>query len=178
LQREGEDFHLVLVDREKSDLELVPPLLQKWGLDERVTITGRVGRDELADLYRSAELAVSPSLYEGFGFPAAEAMASGVPTIATTGGAFPEVIEHGESGWLVPPGNPVALAEAISMFLRDPLLRTHFGLAGREHIVANFSWRRAAEETLAVYEELIPAARRFPAVQPRVTAAEAEPEAV
>ena len=178
LQREGEPFHLVLVDRALEDLELVPPLLQKWGLDGRVTVTGRIDREELADLYRSAELAVSPSLYEGFGFPAAEAMASGLPTIATTGGAFPEVIEDGEAGWLVPPGNPVALAEAIRMFLRDPDLRDRFGRAGRQHIVRHFNWRRAAEETLAVYEEVMPRRKRTLVVRPAVAAAEAEPEAV
>ncbi|MEX2236729.1 MAG: glycosyltransferase family 4 protein [Dehalococcoidia bacterium] len=168
LQREGEDFHLILVDRAKRDLELVPGLLTKWGLHERVKVTGRISRDELAELYRSAELAVSPSLYEGFGFPAAEAMASGLPTIATTAGAFPEVISDRESGWLVPPGNPVALAEAIRMFLHDPDLREHFGRAGREHIVGKFNWRRAAEETLAVYEEVLPPGRRRAPVRPEV----------
>ncbi|HET9199852.1 MAG TPA: glycosyltransferase family 4 protein [Dehalococcoidia bacterium] len=178
LQREGEDFHLILVDRAKEDLELVPELLTKWGLDDRVTITGRVSRDELAALYRTAELAVSPSLYEGFGFPAAEAMASGVPTIATQAGAFPEVISDREAGWLVPPGNPVALADAIAMFLSSPVLRERFGRAGREHIVRKFNWRRAADETLAVYEEVMPTTRRHIPVQPQVTAAEPEPETV
>ncbi|MPZ23116.1 MAG: glycosyltransferase, partial [Dehalococcoidia bacterium] len=168
LQREGEEFHLVLVDRDKDDLELVPGLLQQWGLDGRVTVTGRLSREELAALYRSSELAVSPSLYEGFGFPAAEAMASGVPTIATTAGAFPEVIEHGESGWLVPPGNPVALAEAISLFLGCRDLRGRFGAAGRSRIAGRFSWQRAAEETIAVYEEVIPPRRRSVAMPRRL----------
>jgi glycosyltransferase involved in cell wall biosynthesis len=100
-------------------------------------------------------LVVSPSLYEGFGLPAAEAMACGTPVIATTGGAFPEVIDHGETGWLVPPGDAGAIAGAIRLLTEDAGLRERLARAGRESILERFSWRRAAEETLAVYQEML-----------------------
>ncbi len=105
-------------------------------------------------LYNRAELVVSPSLYEGFGLPAAEAMSCGRAVIATTAPAFPEVIDHGETGWLVPPADAAALAEAIRMLHEAPGLRRRLGENGSQAIRERFDWRRAAQQTLAVYEEV------------------------
>jgi len=82
-------------------------------------------------------------------------MSCGTPVIATTGGAFPEIIDHDETGWLVPPGDARAIAGAIRMMMDDPALRERLGLAGRAAILQRFNWRKAAEETLAVYEEVL-----------------------
>lgn len=154
LLRDETDFHLTLVDQKKSNLKLVPRLVREYGLQARVTFAGRVPIEELVRLYNRAELVVSPSLYEGFGLPAAEAMACGRAVIATTAPAFPEVIYHEETGWLVPPADAPALADAIRMLLANPSLRRQLGENGREVIRERFDWRRAAQETLAVYEEV------------------------
>lgn len=155
LQNDRRDYQLVLVDNEKSRLKLVPRLVQEYGLWSRVHFTGRVSTEQLVRLYNQATLVVSPSLYEGFGLPAAEAMACETPVIATTGGAFPEVIDHEKTGWLVRPGDADALADGIRLLMDDEELRGRLARAGRQSILERFSWRKAAEETVAVYEELV-----------------------
>ena len=129
-------------------------MVQEYGLSSRVHYIGRIPTEQLVRLYNQATLTISPSLYEGFGLPAAEAMACQTTVIATTGGAFPEIIDHGETGWLVPPGDAGALADAIRLLMDDAGLRQRLGEAGRKSILERFSWRKAAEETLAVYEEV------------------------
>ena len=130
-------------------------LVQGLGIGDRVTFTGHVGADELARLYSSAEIAVTASLYEGFGLPAAEAMACGTPVIATRAGALPEIVgEHG-TGILVPPADPPALAAAIKRLLADRQLRQRMGDAARKRIEESFSWEGAARKTLEVYQEVL-----------------------
>jgi glycosyltransferase involved in cell wall biosynthesis len=108
--------------------------------------------------YAEAEIAVVPSLYEGFGFPAAEAMACGLPTIATTAGALPEIIgENGRTGLLIPPRDPYAIANAIKRLLADPDLRKRMGRAARERIINHFTWDEAAKKLEAVYQKVIDA---------------------
>ena len=152
LLKHRRDLHLTLVDRPIATL--VKSLAQELGIADRITLTGRVSRDELVQLYNRAQLFVSPSLYEGFGLPAAEAMACGTPVVATTAGAFPEVIEDGISGLLVPPGDPAALAGAIERVLDDTKLRRRLGRDGRRRIVDHFSWRETATRTLKLYEDV------------------------
>jgi glycosyltransferase involved in cell wall biosynthesis len=82
-------------------------------------------------------------------------MACGTPVIATTAGAFPEVIDHNETGWLVSPGDARSLAKAIDLLMDDPALRERLGRAARESIVERFNWRRAAQETEALYYEVL-----------------------
>ena len=79
----------------------------------------------------------------------AEAMSCGTPTVATDIGAYREIVEHGKSGWLVPPSNPQALADAIRMMWNDAGLRQRLSEGGRQRIEQKFNWRKAAEETLA-----------------------------
>ncbi len=134
LQDDRRDYQLALVDHERKRLKLVPRLVQEYGLWSRVHFTGHLSTDELVRLYNQATLVVSPSLYEGFGLPAAESMACGTAVIATTGGAFPEVIDHGETGWLVPPGDSHALADAIRLLMEDADLRHRLGAAGRASV--------------------------------------------
>ena len=146
------DLHLTVVDRPNADL--VPKLSEELGIADRVTLTGRVSQEELVRLYNGTQLFVSPSLYEGFGLPAAEAMACGTPVVATTAGAYPEVIEDGVSGLLVPPRDAPALADAIERVLDDASLRHRLGQGGRERIMTYFSWRETAARTLALYQEV------------------------
>jgi len=155
LQDDRRDYQLALVDHKRERLKLVPRLVQQYGLSSRVRFMGHLETEDLVRLYNQATLVVSPSLYEGFGLPAAEAMSCGTPVIATTGGAFPEIIDHAETGWLVPPGDAPAIADAIRMMMDAPDLRDRLGRAGRQAILERFSWRKAAQETLAVYEEML-----------------------
>ena len=94
-----------------------------------------------------------PSLYEGFGLPAGEAMACGVPVISTTGGALPEVV--GDAGILVPPGDARALAEAIRDLLDQPHKRDQLGRAGYARVLEQFTWRNTATNVVQIYREAL-----------------------
>ena len=126
------------------------------GLSEVVHFTGRVASESIASAYAEATLAVVPSVYEGFGFPAGEAMACEVPVVSSRGGALPEVVgEDGRCGMLVPPKNSEALASAIDQLLDQPERRSEMGRAGRARVLEHFTWKRAAERTVDVYQEVI-----------------------
>ena len=104
-------------------------------------------------LYAEASLVVVPSVYEGFGLPAGEAMSCGVPVISTNGGALPEVV--GDAGVIVPVRDPNALALAISELLADEEKRDTLGRAGRERILTHFSWQVAAEQMTQHYQTIM-----------------------
>jgi glycosyltransferase involved in cell wall biosynthesis len=157
LKDRGIDFHLVFKDR--LDAEMAPRLADQLGVRDRLTFVGRLPVDELARLYNEAEVLVSPSVYEGFGLPAAEANACGTPVVATTAGAFPEVIADGETGILVPPADPRALADAIASLLADPARRRAMGGAGARRIAERFSWRACAQKTAALYDDVLSSRR-------------------
>jgi glycosyltransferase involved in cell wall biosynthesis len=126
--------------------------IDRLGLRDSVTFTHGISDDEFVDLYATAELAVVPSLYEGFSLPAAEAMACGVPLVATTGGAVPEIVgADGGAARLVPPADAGALATAMVELLDDPEQRARLGACGRRRAVERFSWTRAAAETVEHY---------------------------
>ena len=147
------DVRLTMVDDPASGF--ASRLVKKYDLQGRVAFTGRLSTEELVKYYNSAEVAVTASVYEGFGLPAAEAMACGVPVVATRAGALPEIVDHGANGILVPPADARALAEAIRQLLLDGALRKRMGEQGRRKIEQRFSWRDAALKTLAVYEEML-----------------------
>jgi glycosyltransferase involved in cell wall biosynthesis len=120
-----------------------------------VTFTGKVSGEVLRQLYTSSAAVILPSLYEGFGLPAAESMACGTPVIATRAGALPEVVGEEGAGILVPTRNPGALAQAVLEVLRDPERREKMGIAGRQRVEKLFTWQRVAERTFEVYKELL-----------------------
>jgi glycosyltransferase involved in cell wall biosynthesis len=130
--------------------------LERLGLTDIVTTITGVSDEDLARLYGEAEIAIVPSLYEGFSLPAIEAMSCGVPVVATTGGALPEVVGvNGETGLLVEPNNPDALVEAIARLLDDAPLRERLGAAGRERVIERFTWQVTAKGTAACYEAIL-----------------------
>jgi glycosyltransferase involved in cell wall biosynthesis len=145
-------FHLRVVHHPWS--KGAPRLVQELGLQGRVSFMEALPTPDLVRQYNRAQVLVSPSLYEGFGLPAAEALACGTPVVATTAGALGEIVEDGVSGLLVPPGHVEALAEAIERLLRDPARCREMGAAGVRRIRERFSWRRTAEETFALYQEV------------------------
>lgn len=112
---------------------------------------------EVVQLYSHAAVFACPSIYEPFGLINLEAMACGTPVVASRVGGIPEVVVDGETGWLVPPGDPAALAEALRVSLADPTRARRMGEAGRRRVEAHFSWDRIAEHTLAVYRDAIAA---------------------
>jgi glycosyltransferase involved in cell wall biosynthesis len=147
--------HLVVVGKRPAEGP-VAQAVERYGLEGAVEFVKGISDAELVDLVRSAEVACVPSLYEGFSLPAAEAMATGTPLVATTGGAIPEVAgPDGETCLAVPPGDPGALAAALGRLLGDPELRQRLGRAGRERVLERFTWARAAEGTVAHYREAI-----------------------
>jgi glycosyltransferase involved in cell wall biosynthesis len=130
--------------------------LDRLGLNDVVTTITGVSDEDLARLYGEAEVAIVPSLYEGFSLPAIEAMSCGVPVVATTGGALPEVVgTSGETGLLVEPNNPEALVDAIRSLLDDPELRERLGAAGRQRVIERFTWQVTARGTAACYDAIL-----------------------
>ena len=142
---------LVVVGRPREG-SIIPAAIERLGLGDAVQFVGGVDHDRIVELYAEAQVAVVPSLYEGFSLPAIEAMACGVPLVATTGGALPEVVgRHDDTALLVPPGDPGSLAAAINRLLDDPALRTRIGLAGRERVFERYTWAATAKGTVEQY---------------------------
>ncbi|MGW7368702.1 glycosyltransferase family 4 protein [Streptomyces sp. NPDC054841] len=157
LRTERPDAHLVVVGKRAEDGP-VAQAIERYGLDGAVEFVKGISDAELVDLVRSAQVACVPSLYEGFSLPAAEAMATGTPLVATTGGAIPEVAgPDGETCLAVPPGDAGALAAALGRLLADPALRHRIGIAGRARVLSRFTWSRAAQGTADLYREAIAA---------------------
>lgn len=155
VRTEHPDAHLVVVGKRPTEGP-VAQTVERYGLEGAVEFVKGISDAELVDLVRSAEVACVPSLYEGFSLPAAEAMATGTPLVATTGGAIPEVAgRDGETCLAVPPGDAGALAAGLSRLLGDPELRVRLGSAGRERVLRHFTWARAAEGTVARYREAV-----------------------
>ncbi|PIW28460.1 MAG: glycosyltransferase family 1 protein [Rhodobacterales bacterium CG15_BIG_FIL_POST_REV_8_21_14_020_59_13] len=130
-------------------------ILGEAGLMDRVTTRSGVSREEIADLYRRASVVVCPARFEGFGFPAAEAMACGAPVVASDGGALPEVV--GDAGSIVPAGDAAALETAIRAVLNQPDMAREMGEAGMRRAREVFCWRNHALAASALYEKAIAA---------------------
>ena len=113
-------------------------------------------RDDVPQLLAACDLFLMPSLWEGFGLVLLEAMAQGLPVVASRVSAIPEVVLAGETGLLAPPRDVPALREALLTLLRDPPLARHMGLMGMERLETHFSEQRMLDETLALYHELLP----------------------
>jgi glycosyltransferase involved in cell wall biosynthesis len=145
-------LHLVVIGQPKKN-GAIERQVRELGIGAWVTFTGRVTTDALVRQYARASLAVVPSVYEGFGLPAGEAMACGVPVVSTTGGALPEVV--GPDGLLVPPCNAPALAKAIGHLLDHPEEAAALGRRGYARVQQHFTWQRAAQRTVDVYRELM-----------------------
>jgi len=101
-----------------------------------------------------------PSLYEPLGIVNLEAMACETAVVASRVGGIPEVVADGETGVLVPPDDPAALAEALNALVRDPGRAAAMGRAGRERAVTEFSWEAVAAQTVALYAELAHSQKR------------------
>ncbi|MEN8182837.1 MAG: glycosyltransferase family 4 protein [Myxococcota bacterium] len=154
LARLPREVHLTLVDRDSAEHE-TRRQARALGCADRLRITGPLSQEGLVAAYRRASLAVVPSVFEGFGLPAAEAMACGTPVVATRAGALPEVIATGGGGLLVDPANPDALAKGIATLLEQPATRAELSARAPGRIARAYSWERIAERTVEVYREVV-----------------------
>lgn len=128
-------------------------LLATLNLKESVQFVSGITTDAMVDLYAQASVVVSPSLYEGFGLPAGEAMACGCAVISSDGGALPEVV--GDAGLVVPAGDSHVLAEALDRVLSDDVLRKSLQVKGRQRILERFCWKVAAREFTHYYYQIL-----------------------
>jgi glycosyltransferase involved in cell wall biosynthesis len=146
---------LTIIDGGAPEPQYVPALMQEINLNGRVTFARRLSGDDLVRWYSAADIAVVPSMFEGFGFPAAEAMACEVPVIAFSAGALPELVADGETGLLVPPADVPALAAAIKKLVQDNELRLRMAKEARKRVERMFNWEKAAKQILDVYQEVV-----------------------
>jgi glycosyltransferase involved in cell wall biosynthesis len=153
------------ISKVKAKLSLAPPdagtylaqLKQRLSAEasEKVAFRGFVPRPELVDLYYNADVfAFAPIWDEGFGIPPVEAMAAGLPVVATRSGAIPETVKDKKTGFLVGKNDPRALAEGILKLLHDDNLRGKMGRAARGWIHGNFIWDKVAENMYKSYSDL------------------------
>src|SRR5262249_11205793 len=115
------------------------------GLEQRITLAGELAPAALTRAYRTADLFVLPSFHEGYGMAYAEAMAHGLPIIATTAGAIPETVPR-QAGLLVPPGNPAALARALRRIIDKPALAAGLATGSRAAGARLPEWPRVTEQ--------------------------------
>ncbi|HNP57635.1 glycosyltransferase family 4 protein [uncultured Gordonia sp.] len=132
-------------------------LIEQLSIGSSVRVVNGLDDEELAGLLASAQIAVVPSLYEGFSLPAVEAMSCGTPLIATRAGAIPEVVGEGEDAGavLVPPRDSGAIAQEVLRLLDDEEARTALGAAARKRVEENYSWAAVAAKTVAAYQRAI-----------------------
>jgi glycosyltransferase involved in cell wall biosynthesis len=157
---------LGIAARDRADLRLIVvgdgPLrgalearVAALGLTAHVKFAGRVPYEDVAPWYRSADLFVLPSEFDNSPNVALEAMASGLPVVATDVGGLRQYVRHGVNGELVPAGDSAALARSIVRYLDDPGLSARVGQRNRDDVVAGFSWTQSARVLRAVYERVI-----------------------
>ena len=148
-------IELTVIGRLKEDGPSAK-IIDELGLRDAVTFITGVPEERIIELYAEAELAIVPSLYEGFSLPAIEAMACGVCLVATDGGALPEVVgTDGDTALVVKAGDSDALAAKIRLALDDPELRAAVGARGRRRVIERWTWRHTAEGTVEHYRALL-----------------------
>ncbi|MEY3582846.1 MAG: hypothetical protein RLZ02_1799 [Actinomycetota bacterium] len=152
--RTERDVHLTIIGRPREGANA--DLIRKLGLSDCITHVSGVSDERIVELYAESELAVVPSLYEGFSLPAIEAMSTGICLVATTGGALPEVTGADNDTVLsCPAGDADALAASIRRGLDNAELRNRVGAAGRARVVERWSWKHCAQLTVDQYREVL-----------------------
>ena len=154
LRADGHQLTLTIIGKPKPGKSM--DLIEQYGLMPYIDFVSGVTDERIVELYSEAELAVVPSLYEGFSLPAIEAMCSGTPLVATDGGALPEVTgADGETVFRCRKGDAESLASTIRHALTNPEARARVGAAGRQRVVERWTWRRCAEMTVDQYREVL-----------------------
>ncbi|MCQ9205354.1 MAG: glycosyltransferase family 4 protein [Omnitrophica bacterium] len=149
-ENSSQNHKLVLVGKKSWGYSKIIEEAKDLGLERDIIVTGYVSDEDLVYIYNGADLLVHPSLYEGFGFPPLEAMACGVPVVASDVSSIPEVV--GDAAILIDPYNTEDLAQVIIKVIDDSSLRQELTKKGLQR-AKDFSWERCARETLAVYQQ-------------------------
>lgn len=145
-------LELLMVSKPKPGGE-TEKLVKRLGLEPHIQFVSGISTEQLVRYYAEATLVVVPSVYEGFGLPAGEAMACEVPVVSTTGGALAEVVAG--AGILVPTRNATAIAAAVAQLLDEPATREQLAKAGRARILEKFCWNVCAEQMTSYYREVL-----------------------
>jgi glycosyltransferase involved in cell wall biosynthesis len=154
LRADGHDISLTVIGRPKPGRCL--DLIEQFGLTPHIEFVSGVADEQIVELYAAAELAVVPSLYEGFSLPAIEAMCTGTPLVATDGGALPEVTgADGDTVFRCRKADAGDLARVIAAALANRERRQAVGRAGRQRVIERWTWRRCAELTVEQYREVL-----------------------
>ena len=154
LLRKDRDIRLTIIGKPRPGHSM--DLIDSLGLRPHIDFVSGVTDERIVELYAEAELAVVPSLYEGFSLPAIEAMSTGICLVATDGGALPEVTgTHNETVLQCPAANAEALAAVIATGLDSAELRARIGEAGRQRVVSRWTWKHCAELTVEQYREVL-----------------------
>lgn len=146
------DLELLLVGQPKEGGES-SKLIHDLGLSKIIRCVSGISTEDLVGFYNEASVVIVPSVYEGFGLPAGEAMACGTALISTDGGALPEVV--GDAAMQVPVRDSAAIAEALETLLASPNMREQLAAAGRQRIEELFCWRRAAQQMTNYYWQVL-----------------------
>lgn len=149
VQKNIPDSLLIMVG-EKT--EMSENLIKKYNMQKKIIYKNNISREELLQYYNSSDLFVYPSLYEGFGLPILEAMACGIPVIASNTGSLPEVV--GDGGIMLDPFDIEAISDNMYEILTNESIRENIIKKGLERAKL-FSWKKTAEETLTVYEKVM-----------------------
>jgi D-inositol-3-phosphate glycosyltransferase len=139
--------------RDDPEARRLTALAERAGVADRVVLLGGVPREEMPALLRSADLVVCPPQYEPFGIMPLEAMACGVPVVASAVGGHLDTVDDGVTGRLFPAGDARALAATVTELLAAPRLRAGYGAAGRRRVLARYGWDRVGAATAEVYAE-------------------------
>lgn len=132
-------------------------LADELGVGDRVRLYGSLAREDMPAILRSADVVACTPWYEPFGIVPLEAMACGIPVVASAVGGMLDTVVHDVTGRLVPAKRPAPLAETLIELLHDDFLRQSLGAAGRDRARARYSWDRIAADTLRIYDRLAPA---------------------
>ena len=152
LRDAGREFRLCMIG-DGPELQRLRRLVAEQGLDGRVEFTGAI--NDVESWYREFDLFVMSSVQEGLPLALLEAMSYAIPCVATDVGAISTALKNGLEGTIVPPGDPVALAQAIDRYINDPALRTLHGDSARERVRRDFSIEAVAARHLALYRQLL-----------------------
>src|SRR2546425_1655402 len=157
--RSRESIRLTIVGEDWGGVAMLQSLARALGVERQIAFRGALPRDEVIQAYASADIFVLPSLFEPFGIVLLEAMAAGLPVVASAVGGIVDVVEDGKTGLLVPPRNPEALADALERLLSNPTMLDEMGDEGRMRAPA-YSWDQLSPRILDVYREAIAEGRR------------------